>query len=199
MPAPLLPHAPQHSSNKVFILTSTGQLVSGVTRVGTGTQVVGGRLAELGTVGDRCHHLLQRRCPQMGAGDREGSGVVAWEGLKLSWPEPKPRSCRSGAGRGPVRGNPCGATLGGGFPTGKGVSCARKWAEADRGCGFPHRWWQSLWSQMSGSAVVNVTGDRAPHGAGGLGGVLGARAGPTAPCPWYGESQAEPARSQGGR
>lgn len=63
-------------------------------------------------------------------------------------------------------------------PTGDGVSCARKWAEADWGCGFPHRWWQSLWSQMSGSAAVNVTGDRAPHAAGGLGGVLGARVAP---------------------
>lgn len=94
-------------------------------------------MAELGMVGDRCHRLLQHRCPQMGAGDREGSGAVAWEGLKLLaraktvflWVRgrQRPRAWES-----------LWSHTGRRVPTGDGVSCARKWAEADWGCGFPH-------------------------------------------------------------
>ncbi|XP_074421583.1 interleukin-27 subunit beta isoform X2 [Larus michahellis] len=54
----------------------------------------------------------------MGAAAHEGSGVVAWEALKASWPEPKPLSCGSGAGRGSMHGDPCGATLSGRSPLG---------------------------------------------------------------------------------
>lgn len=139
----------------------------GGTRVGTGYWGLWGRLVELGTAGDRCCHLLQPQCPQTGVGDHEGSGVVVWKGLKLSWPEPKPLSCGSGAGRGPVCGDPCGAT-------GDGVSCARKWAEASRGCSFPHRRRQSLWSQMPGPAAVSTMGGQgSPWGWGHRGGVGG--------------------------
>lgn len=172
-------------------------------------------MVELGTVGDRCHHLLQPRCPQMGAAAHEGSGVVAWEALKASWPEPKLLSCGSRAGRGSMHGDPCGATLSGRSPRGTAFPA--------RGSGL--RPAGAAASRTSDTVTEPLVPDTWPccgeHDGGqgspwgwGHRGVPGARVGPTAI--WLGSITgsplsmiqgkpgmsprgAEPAHSQGGR